>query len=68
MSRQFACTRCDSVDLINIAFLDDRLPAQPERQLCTQCQTGQWHGLFEKERYHPERDLVANRPSGLGLG
>jgi hypothetical protein len=27
-----------------------------------------WHNQFPQEKYDPEKHLVVNRPSGIGLG
>lgn len=66
MNFSFVCTRCVHVDDVDLAH-SGQLPADPEKQLCTFCKTGTWHGLFEYLEYNPEKDMVINRPSGLSL-
>lgn len=67
----FCCDRCKHVDAVEIAYPD--APPQPvgnraPEWVCTQCQEGEWHGLFEYRPYDQETDIVINRPSGVGLG
>lgn len=55
----FVCTRCNAVDLLGMCY-PLGLPEQTSEQLCTQCSTGQWHDLFPKKSFDPEKDYVAN--------
>ncbi|MBE0438150.1 MAG: hypothetical protein IBX57_00085 [Gammaproteobacteria bacterium] len=66
----FVCDVCGTVDSTDIAYPDGLMDGgKPLTELkCTECQTGTWHELFEKEAYRPEFDVVINRPSGIGLG
>ncbi len=68
MNELFVCANCRHVDLASLAFPQTGLPAQPAAQICTKCQTGQWHGQFAYASYDPETDVVVNAPDGLGLG
>lgn len=45
MAITFTCTECNSVDV-------DTSP-EANQTLCYECRTGEWHGLFEKERFDP---------------
>lgn len=67
----FVCDKCDHVDADVFAYpqgtIDEKGEPLKEMQ-CTECQTGQWHELFEKEKYRPEFDIVINRETGIGLG
>jgi len=66
MAEFFVCSRCSTVDLVDIVY-EDGLPPQQEDQLCHECKYGTWHFLFEKSTYRPEYDYVVNRPNQLGL-
>lgn len=50
----FKCERCDCVDSTQI--VDVNL----DGYICTDCSTGEWHHLFDKERYDPSihKDIV----------
>jgi hypothetical protein len=63
----FVCSQCGCVDLVELVF-EGIFPPDAVDQTCTECQTGQWHQQFPKERYCPEQDVVCNRETGLGLG
>ncbi len=63
----FVCFQCGCVDDVDIAYCG-RLPPVPDDQVCTLCKTGEWHGHFPHAPYNPEKDLVSNRPTGIGLG
>lgn len=65
----FVCYKCGCVDAVDVAFRGQAatFPATQEQQLCTQCQTGSWHGLFLKLPYDPERDNVVNRATGISV-
>lgn len=63
----FVCNRCDHIDSIGLAYFGV-LPQVPSKQLCTLCATGEWHEQFPRAPYNPDTDLVANRPTGIGLG
>ena len=68
----FCCDKCGHVDVTDLAYPDGP-PESKEKDkapelICTQCQTGQWHNLFNYERYRPGFDQVINRPTGVGLG
>lgn len=52
MTRTFACEKCNHVD-VDISIDGDRT-------LCYQCETGEWHGLFEREEYDPNSHNVDN--------
>lgn len=67
LSHPFVCVLCFHVDDVELAFKGP-LPTDPSQQLCTYCQTGQWHGAFEYRAYNPQYDRVCNQPDGLGLG
>ncbi len=68
--QMFVCEMCGDVDAIELAFHDGYIKdrGQSVRYLCSECSCGHWHGVFPKEAYDPSRDLVVNRPNGLGLG
>lgn len=57
----FVCSKCGCVDLIGVCYLTG-LPTQCELQLCSECSTGRWHGMFPKKRYDPQLDFVVNPP------
>ena len=64
MSYLFVCETCNAVDALEFAYPK----ANPSGPLqCTLCQTGQWHGLLTYRPYDPSKDLVVNRPTGIGL-
>lgn len=63
----FACDQCGHVDHSHYAYPAEK-PGPQEAKLCTQCQTGHWHGHFPYKPYDPEYDMVANRGNGIGLG
>lgn len=67
--QQFVCDKCNTVDGVELAYprgpVKDGKPLK--EWLCTKCQTGEWHDLFEREEYRPVFDIVVNRPNGLGL-
>jgi len=65
----FQCDECGCVDESEIAYpmgTEDHGQSRTN-WLCTECQTGEWHGMFEKEQYRPEFDIVINRPSGVSV-
>lgn len=66
----FTCDKCNHNDAVEQAYTkgtnDDGSPRT--EWLCTKCQTGKWHDLFDYEEYQAEFDIVVNRPNGLGLG
>lgn len=68
----FVCDLCGAVDAVDLAYADRPRPAHTDDKhpewLCTCCQSGKWHNLFDKRTYRPEFDLVINRPNGVGLG
>lgn len=65
MCDMFVCDKCDNLDAIEFAYPDGFTPGSPYE--CTQCQTGQWHGLLTQRQYNPAKDMVVNRPSGVGM-
>lgn len=66
--QQFVCDACNCIDLVELAF-PDGLPIEEPEHLCSLCQPdGTWHELFPRVVYDPDRDMVVNRPTGLGLG
>ena len=67
ISPEFVCHRCHCVDIIAVAYSSGELPTNGDPHLCTECQTGHWHCLFEKTKQQAD-DLIANQPTGLGLG
>lgn len=66
MSHLFACDKCETVDLDVLSTLPQPCPSG--KWLCTCCMSQPWHNQFPKETYDPEKHLVVNRPSGIGLG
>lgn len=66
MGHLFACDNCDTVDLEDLSTLPQPCPSG--KWLCTCCMSQPWHNQFPKEKYDPEKHLVVNRPSGIGLG
>ena len=42
----FICEKCQHVDSKDASTF-------PFTRICTQCETGQWHGMFPYERYDP---------------
>lgn len=58
--QDYACDKCDTIEILSEA------PASPFH--CTCCQGKPWHDLYPKVKYDPAQHLVANRPSGIGLG
>lgn len=66
----FVCDRCNTVDSTGVTY-PDGLPNLTDPQtelLCSECLSGKWHGIFEKQKYNPEEDVVINRSSDIGLG
>lgn len=63
----FACSQCNCVDAVDLAFVGD-LPPDRAQQKCTFCKTGTWHNQFPREPYDPDQDHVCNRETGLALG
>lgn len=65
----FVCDSCGAVDGVDIAYPQGVMVEGKPREHweCTECQTGSWHELFDKEQYKPGFDVVVNRPNGLGL-
>lgn len=66
----FCCDDCGCIDAVALAY-----PGGPQQDgnprthwQCTKCQGHEWHGLFDRERYRPDFDIVINRINGLGLG
>lgn len=64
----FVCYRCECVDDSDLAFIGGVVPEHPANQLCSLCMTGSWHDRFPHQPYDPKRDLVGNKPTGIGLG
>ncbi len=63
--QQFVCTKCGCVDHMDLAYPRE----QPQAPLtCTSCQGRPWHGLFPREKYDPDNDIVANGSTGIGFG
>lgn len=58
--QDYACDKCDTIEILSKA------PAPPFH--CTCCQGKPWHNLYPQVKYDPTKHLVANRPSGIGLG
>lgn len=52
MARTFSCTQCGTVDV--------DVTSNQEGDLCYECLNGEWHGMFEKERYDPNIHDVDN--------
>ncbi len=54
----FVCSRCRCLD--NTATADGYWMSRSERfgsdPLCQECETGEWHGRFEKRQYDEGRD------------
>lgn len=65
--QMFACNKCNNVDLVDLVFIDGKLPLNKKLQLCTKCKSGKWHDKFEEKQFDPSKDIVINRPSNLGL-
>lgn len=70
MNDLFVCDSCQHVDSLSLAYPDNPTAkgAQLLRYTCTRCQGKPWHNLFPYKCYDPEKDLVVNRPTGIGLG
>lgn len=66
MSLLFVCSQCGCVDAVESAFRG-AFPLESRKQRCTECQTGSWHGQFEKQPYDPDRDNVINRGTGISV-
>lgn len=66
----FCCDDCGCVDAVSLAYPGGPLQDGKSRTFwqCSECQNLEWHGLFDKEKYRPDFDIVINRPNGLGLG
>lgn len=66
----FVCDCCDHVDALELAYPDNPTVkgVQLLRYECTRCQGRPWHRLFPYRYYRPDRDLVVNRPTGIGFG
>lgn len=47
----FVCSGCCSVE--NSAYSATFL--RPGPSFCSRCETGEWHGVFARIRYHPDR-------------
>lgn len=60
-SQFFVCDTCGCVDSYQFSG---------GTETCTECQTGQWHGVWVKESYNPAVHRVNNRqnPDQEGLG
>lgn len=54
-SNRFACKLCDTIDLYSMV--------DNTENLCSECDTGQWHGFFTKETFDPDKHEVNNRQS-----
>ena len=52
MARSFTCEKCNVVD-VDISINQDQT-------ICYQCDTGEWHGLFEREEFDPDVHDVDN--------
>lgn len=62
--QMFVCENCGCVDSLMARSLMSDLPVKLEGEfICSQCRTGEWHHMFDKERYDPSihRGLL-NRP------
>lgn len=57
--QEYACDTCGVIEVLS-------KPPSPPFQ-CTCCMGKPWHDLYPKVVYDPEKHLVANRPSGIGL-
>jgi hypothetical protein len=45
----FSCSRCEVIE--NTALVSYwYLTSQKEKPLCSECETGSWHGLFKKKK------------------
>ena len=64
MNDLFVCDTCNTVDSLEFAYPHSSPSGSYQ---CTQCQTGTWHNLLTQRAYDPSKDLVVNRPSGIGL-
>lgn len=62
----FVCHQCGCVDAVELTH-PHGFPSSAPEQLCAYCLTGSWHEVFLRVPYEPERDLVCNRPTGVGL-
>lgn len=67
--QNFVCFKCGCVDTVDLAFglMFKEFPILQSEQLCTYCQSHKWHGIFPRELYNSDQDLVINRPTGIGL-
>lgn len=62
--QMFVCENCGCVDSLSTRVLVSDLPVLMEGQfICAECRTGEWHHMFEKERYNPSIHTgMLNRP------
>lgn len=51
----FVCDQCDCVDNLRLVVFSGN------GMRCSECETGQWHGMFPKEQYDKYRHEVCNR-------
>lgn len=51
----FVCDQCGCVDNLRLVVFSNH------GMRCSECETGQWHGFFEKEEYDAYRHRVCNR-------
>ena len=49
----FACEKCNTIDMYSMA--------DNTNNVCSECNTGQWHGFFVKEQFDPSIHTVNNR-------
>lgn len=64
----FCCDKCNTVDVVELAYPEGPPAKGGEDWKCTACQEGQWHDRFPQEEYRPGFDQVVNRPNGIGMG
>lgn len=63
----FACDRCEGIDCVELRYPKTQHPGKGNPWICHLCEFGTWHDQFLYQKYDPERDLVVNRISSLGL-
>lgn len=65
----YACDTCSTLDDLTLVYgiTSAQVIKLPYALLCSACKTGHWHNEFERTVYDPEKDIVINRESGIGL-
>lgn len=64
----FVCAYCNHVDEVDLCHKHNASIPTHADWMCTKCADKPWHNFFPYREYDPERDLVVNRPSGIGFG